>query len=80
MAASLAVLAAPAWTLAGENQPASADKPVIQERTQTQATARQTSQEQSDRAQEQRALDQKPNLTDDVKLRVETYTGNDYSK
>jgi hypothetical protein len=77
---SLVLLAAPAWTLANQNQPAGTDQAVVRERTQTDYTLREAPRYRAESSEERRALDQKPELTEDVKLRVETYTGNNYSK
>ncbi len=83
VAASLALLAGPAWALTDPPQATDAGRQVVRESAEGRQVNRERSQEQaqpSQAAQEERTLSQKPNLTDDVRLRVETYTGNDYSK
>lgn len=79
LAASLALLAVPTWSLAQTQPPRGSDQPTAQRPAQAPDTDSQASREQT-QSSEQRALDQKPNLTDDVRLRAEIYTGNDYSK
>lgn len=86
VAACLALLTGPAVSLAEQGQPADTDRTAVQEPLKAEETNCQAPQEQAQpskqdqQTQEQRALSQKPNLTEDVRLRAETYTGNDYSK
>ena len=90
IAVSLGLLAAPAMNMAARSQPPPPNPSTIQEpvqpnnqeyrhsRQRAQSSQAETSQAQS--SEERQALDQKPTLSDDVRLRIEVYTGNDYPK
>lgn len=88
LAALLMLLAVPAWVLADQAQPIPAGHHVSKHVVHGNAPADQASHERARLSKEQscqpkssweeRALNQAPTFTDDVKLRVETYTGNSY--
>ncbi len=84
IAASLALLAGPAWGLADQPQAADTDRQVVKEPVQTTDIDRQRVQEQAqmsqEQAQEQKALSQQPNPSPDSKLYMEIYTDKNFSK
>lgn len=78
IAASVVVLAAPLWAANNQDPSTRANQAIVREPAQSDDAARAVPRRRTESSEDRRALDQKPELSDQVKLRVETYTGNEY--
>ncbi len=81
--AFVVVLAAPVWVLAAQVQPAAAGHEANMQAIHPNVPAGQAQSSKQESSQnrtswEERSMNRAPQFTDDVRLRVETYTGNSY--